>query len=265
MSTTNRQIPLVSAAPSTRRRVNREFLSLTMAIGHCCFAEFWQVRQTEAERHHWGNWTSLGIRGWILRRCGRRCRCMWGINSARRRKADRECVVSVIGKKAHARGRGLLRRDGRTLIYVGLPGETYKPFVLNPAPTGSERLPVEIVSLESTRERQVRRRSRKEETRRRRTTRSDTRCRRIPQPERYRCRCGRGRWNISRSWCRYCVRLRMRGSARLQAKFWVMRSSRMNKLRRWWGGARSGLASAEQCDSGAGSSRTGERKAGGGD
>jgi len=66
-----------------------------------------------------------------------------------------------------------------------------------------------------------------------------TRCRRIPQPERYRCRCGRGRWNISRSWCRYCVRLRMRGSARLQAKFWVMRQSvAMNKLRALVGAAR---------------------------
>jgi hypothetical protein len=34
------------------------------------------------------------------------------------------------------------------LIYIGLPGGTYKPFVLNPAPTGRERLPAEIMSVE---------------------------------------------------------------------------------------------------------------------
>ncbi len=38
---------------------------------------------------------------------------------------------------------------GRSLIYIGLRGKTFKPFALNPAPTGTQRLPPEIVELSS--------------------------------------------------------------------------------------------------------------------
>jgi hypothetical protein len=57
-------------------------------------------------------------------------------------------VVGVIGKKPTQVAEVCCDEQGRSLIYIGLPGGTYKPFVLNPAPTGNERLPAEIVSLE---------------------------------------------------------------------------------------------------------------------
>jgi hypothetical protein len=38
---------------------------------------------------------------------------------------------------------------GRSMIFIGLRGKTFKPFALNPAPTGAERLPSEIVDLSS--------------------------------------------------------------------------------------------------------------------
>lgn len=36
---------------------------------------------------------------------------------------------------------------GMSLIYVGLPGGSYKPFALNPVPSGADRLPEQIVKL----------------------------------------------------------------------------------------------------------------------
>jgi hypothetical protein len=40
-------------------------------------------------------------------------------------------------------------QKGKSLIYIGLRGVTFKRFDLNPAPTGSEHLPPEIVDLSS--------------------------------------------------------------------------------------------------------------------
>ena len=37
---------------------------------------------------------------------------------------------------------------GMSLLYIGLPGESYKPFALNPAPSGAELLPKQIVKLD---------------------------------------------------------------------------------------------------------------------
>jgi hypothetical protein len=57
-------------------------------------------------------------------------------------------VAKLIGKEPTDVAVVCCDQKGRSLIYIGLPGGTYKPFVLNTAPTGSERLPAEIVSLE---------------------------------------------------------------------------------------------------------------------
>jgi hypothetical protein len=57
-------------------------------------------------------------------------------------------VVRVLGQKPTDVAEVCCDEKGRSLIYVGLPGGSYKPFALNPAPTGSERLPAEIVELE---------------------------------------------------------------------------------------------------------------------
>jgi hypothetical protein len=37
--------------------------------------------------------------------------------------------------------------DGKMLIYIGLPGSSYHPFPYNPAPTGRETLPAELMKL----------------------------------------------------------------------------------------------------------------------
>jgi hypothetical protein len=58
-----------------------------------------------------------------------------------------DAVERVIGKKPTDVAQVCCDRMGRSLIYIGLPGETYKPFVLNPAPMGRERLPGEILGL----------------------------------------------------------------------------------------------------------------------
>jgi hypothetical protein len=59
-----------------------------------------------------------------------------------------DAVERVIGKKPTDVARVCCDGKGRLLIYIGLPGGTYKPFVLDPAPAGRERLPAEILSLE---------------------------------------------------------------------------------------------------------------------
>jgi hypothetical protein len=57
-------------------------------------------------------------------------------------------VAGVIGKKPTDVGQVCCDEKGRWLIYIGLPGGSYKPFALNPAPTGSACLPAETVELE---------------------------------------------------------------------------------------------------------------------
>jgi hypothetical protein len=67
----------------------------------------------------------------------------------------KDAVERVIGKKPTDVAVVCCDQKGRSLIYIGLPGETYKPFLLNVAPTGSERLPAEIVSLEDRAEKAI--------------------------------------------------------------------------------------------------------------
>jgi hypothetical protein len=59
-----------------------------------------------------------------------------------------DAVARVVGKKPTDVARVCCDGTGRSLIYIGLPGGTYKPFVLDPAPAGPERLPAEILSLQ---------------------------------------------------------------------------------------------------------------------
>jgi hypothetical protein len=59
-----------------------------------------------------------------------------------------DAVEKVIGKRPTDVAEVCCDRRGRSLIYIGLPGGTYKPSILKSAPTGRERLPAEIVSLE---------------------------------------------------------------------------------------------------------------------
>ncbi len=56
-------------------------------------------------------------------------------------------VLGIIGKKPTGVAELCCDQQGRTLIYIGLPGGTYKPIRLNPAPQGADTLPPEIVSL----------------------------------------------------------------------------------------------------------------------
>jgi hypothetical protein len=56
-------------------------------------------------------------------------------------------VVGVIGKPPTGVEQVCCDPQGRMLIYIGLPGGTYKPFTLNPAPTGNDKLPPEIAHL----------------------------------------------------------------------------------------------------------------------
>src|SRR5277367_7085768 len=58
-------------------------------------------------------------------------------------------VAKVIGKEPTDVAQVCCDEKGRSLLYIGLPGGSYKPFALNPAPTGLARLPAEIVELES--------------------------------------------------------------------------------------------------------------------
>jgi hypothetical protein len=58
-----------------------------------------------------------------------------------------DAVERVIGKRPTEVAEVCCDGKGRSLIYIGLPGGTYRPFVFNPAPTGRDRLPAEIVSL----------------------------------------------------------------------------------------------------------------------
>jgi hypothetical protein len=56
-------------------------------------------------------------------------------------------VAEVTGKKPTDVSMVCCDRKGRSLIYMGLHGETNKGFALNPVPTGTERLPPEAVKL----------------------------------------------------------------------------------------------------------------------
>jgi hypothetical protein len=58
-------------------------------------------------------------------------------------------IAKATGKKPTEVAQICCDPKGRLLIYIGLHGETFKPFALNRAPTGTEHLPPEIVELSS--------------------------------------------------------------------------------------------------------------------
>ena len=65
------------------------------------------------------------------------------------RPAIEAAVAKVTGQKPTDVSEVCCDPKGRSMIYIGLRGETFKPFALNPAPTGMEHLPPEIVKLSS--------------------------------------------------------------------------------------------------------------------
>ena len=82
-----------------------------------------------------------------------------------------DAVAAVIGKKPTQVARICCDQDGHLLLYIGLPGATYKPFVFNPVPTGNDQLPEEIVTLRSNAKMPSPPRSEKEGRRRKRMNR----------------------------------------------------------------------------------------------
>jgi hypothetical protein len=63
------------------------------------------------------------------------------------KKLIRLAVAGVIGKEPTDVS-GVCCDKGKMLVYIGLPGASYRSFTYNPAPTGTERLPREILKLE---------------------------------------------------------------------------------------------------------------------
>jgi hypothetical protein len=63
------------------------------------------------------------------------------------RPAIETAVAKTTGTKPTDVAQVCCDPKGRSMIFIGLRGETFQPFALNPAPTGTERLPAEIVKL----------------------------------------------------------------------------------------------------------------------
>jgi len=59
----------------------------------------------------------------------------------------REAVAAAIGKQPTDVAAICCDEKGNRLLFIGLPGASYKAFVYNPAPTGSERLTADIMKL----------------------------------------------------------------------------------------------------------------------
>jgi hypothetical protein len=57
-------------------------------------------------------------------------------------------VMGVLGKEPTDVAVICCDAKGMSLIYVGLPGKSYKTFTLNPVPSGAARLPEQIVKLD---------------------------------------------------------------------------------------------------------------------
>jgi hypothetical protein len=64
-------------------------------------------------------------------------------------QAIQAAVVRAIGKEPTEVAQPCCDAKGRVTIYIGLPGATYQPFALNPAPTGKEGLPPQIIDLDN--------------------------------------------------------------------------------------------------------------------
>jgi hypothetical protein len=63
-------------------------------------------------------------------------------------KSDiKEAVAGVLGKEPTDVAVICCDAKGMSLVYIGLPGGYYKPFALNPVPSGADRLPKQIVKL----------------------------------------------------------------------------------------------------------------------
>ena len=60
-----------------------------------------------------------------------------------------KAIVASIGKEPTSVNPVCCDEEGKTLLFIGLPGASYKPFVYNPEPKGADRLPPEIVDLAS--------------------------------------------------------------------------------------------------------------------
>jgi len=59
----------------------------------------------------------------------------------------RAAVVAAIGVEPTDISSKCCDTNGNRLLYIGLPGASYKSFTFNAAPTGTERLPAEIIDL----------------------------------------------------------------------------------------------------------------------
>lgn len=59
----------------------------------------------------------------------------------------RQSVMKAIGKRPTDIDYVCCNERGQSEVYIGLPGESYRRFEYNPNPTGSAKLPQEIVSL----------------------------------------------------------------------------------------------------------------------
>ena len=67
--------------------------------------------------------------------------------TSRTKELIEAAVVKAIGVKPTEVAEICCDTSGRLLIYIGLPGQTYRPQAFNPAPTGSEHLPKKVEDL----------------------------------------------------------------------------------------------------------------------
>jgi hypothetical protein len=148
MKTTNDQVSLARPASIAGRRVNRQSLSVAMAgaaLLLCGVLGRGQANPGETI----GAIDFFGYQGLDVAKVRAALPVHEGDQLGQQTKGMiEEAVARVIGKKPTQVATVCCDQKGRSLIYIGLPGGTYKPFLLNPVPTSSERLPVEIVSLE---------------------------------------------------------------------------------------------------------------------
>jgi hypothetical protein len=148
MRTPTREISIARAVPDTWRRVSSTCMMVTMAIGAPLL---WGVLALgeAAPSDTIGVIDFFGYQGLDVAKVRAALPVRAGDPFTRNTKAlIEDAVERVIGKRPTDVARVCCDGNGRSLIYVGLPGGTYKPFVLDPAPAGRERLPAEILSLE---------------------------------------------------------------------------------------------------------------------
>jgi hypothetical protein len=149
MKTMNYQISSVARVASLAgRRVNSKSLSVTMAMGTLLLYGM-LVRGQANPGATIGAIDFFGYKGLDVAKVRAAMPVREGDQLGKQTKGlIEEAIAKVIGKKPTEVATVCCDQKGRSLIYIGLPGATYKPFHLNPAPTGSERLPEEILKLE---------------------------------------------------------------------------------------------------------------------